>query len=373
MKKVIILGGYGNFGKRIVENLSSVEGIILFIAGRNKQKAERLKETLNKNALAKLSTLEIDINAKVFNQQIESISPDIVIHTSGPFQGQDLRVPQACLTSGAHYIDLSDDRAFVCNIKSLDQVARDRNCLLVSGASSVPGLSSAVLGYYKSQFSVIDSIDITIAPGNKAERGEATIRGILSYIGRPFKVFDKGRWENVYGWMSPRRFDFSGIVGKRWLANVDIPDLELFPEQYSVKSTVRFQAGLELPFLHWIMVGMAYLTKVGLVKNWTPLTKAIVTVSNLFKPLGTDIGGMNIEVSGKSNQDTDKNINWTLYADNGVGPYIPTISAIIIARKLLSGELSATGARPCIELYNFEDFIPYAEKLHLNYTEHSSG
>jgi len=34
MKKVVVLGGYGNFGKRIVENLANIEDITIYIAGR---------------------------------------------------------------------------------------------------------------------------------------------------------------------------------------------------------------------------------------------------------------------------------------------------------------------------------------------------
>lgn len=373
MNKVLILGGYGNFGKRIVEGLSDLEGITLLIAGRNINKAEALKKRLAKNSQANLQAVFIDIEAPNFKNILESLSPDIAIHTSGPFQNQGLHVPQACLEAGIHYIDLGDDREFVCNISKLDPLAKQKDLLLVSGASSVPGLSSAVIDHYKDQFLVIDSIDIAIVPGNKAERGEATIRGILSYTGHPFKIFKDNQWKKAYGWMSPRQLDFGGNVGKRWLANVDVPDLELFPQHYSVKQSVTFQAGLELPILHWTMVSMAYLTKIGLIKNWSPLTKPIMNISNLFKPLGTDSGGMRITIKGKSKQSEHKTIYWTLYADNGIGPYIPTISTVIIAKKLLLGELSETGAKPCVGLYTLDDFIPYAVKHQLDYKEQSIG
>ncbi len=103
----------------------------------------------------------------------------------------DYRVPEACIDIGAHYIDLADDRRFVCDITQLDIKANNNHVLAVSGASSVPGLSSVILDHYYPEFSQIYTIDISIAPGNKAERGEATIRGILSYTGHPFPTH---RW-----------------------------------------------------------------------------------------------------------------------------------------------------------------------------------
>ena len=99
------------------------------------------------------------------------------------------------------------------------------------------------------QFSSLTEIDFAIAPGNQADRGEATVRGILSYTGHPFRVLVKGHWINRYGWMSSRKLYFNNLIGRRWLANVDIPDLELFPKRYGPLNTVTFQAGLELSIL----------------------------------------------------------------------------------------------------------------------------
>lgn len=373
MKKVIVLGGYGNFGKRIVENLTNIEGISILVAGRNLSKSSTLVKSLASKSVAELEPLVIDIFADDFKERLASLSPYLVIHTGGPFQGQDYRVPKACIECGAHYIDLADDRRFVCDIAELDNEAKDKGVLIVSGASSVPGLSSAVIERYQNQFSTIDSINLVIAPGNKAERGLATVEAILSYTGHPLNVFKDGRWQDVYGWMDSQVNDFGGFVGKRHLANVDVPDLELFPSRYGVTQQVSFQAGLELPLLHKTMVGMAYLSKIGLVKNWAPLSKVIVSTSNVFLPFGSDKGAMEVLVSGKDINGNAKKVKWTLYAPKGNGPYIPTLSTIILARKLLSsGNQSPqqeTGAKPCAGMFALNEFSAYFDALDIHYEE----
>lgn len=364
VRRVLVLGGYGNFGKRISESLSVMRGIVIIIAGRNIKKAEGLcLELSSKGVNALLEPAVIDIEKSGFIEEITSLSPDLVIHTGGPFQGQSYVVPDACIAIGSHYIDLADDRRFVCDITSLNDQAKANNVLVVSGASSVPGLSSTVIDSFISQFSSLDEIDFAIAPGNRAERGEATIRGILSYTGHPFSVFYKGRWVNRYGWMSPRRLCFGGVVGKRWVANIDIPDLELFPEHYSPVASVKFQAGLELPFLHFGMVLMAFLAKIGLVKDWSEYTGPIFRSSEFFKRLGTDNGGMQINISGLNENKISKRIKWTLYAENGVGPYIPTVSAIILAKKLIAGSIKTRGATSCLGLYTLAEFDQEAVPL----------
>lgn len=361
-KSILILGGYGNFGKRISESLAKQSDVCILIAGRSFEKAQQLCEKLRAEKYpAELKPIALDIFSKDFPQQLKSLNPFLVIHTSGPFQGQDYRVPQACIDARAHYIDLADDRRFVCDIAQLDQQAKAKNLFVVSGASSVPGLSSTVIDHYAHEFSRIDSIDIAIAPGNRAERGEATVKAILSYTGHRIKIFENGEWINKYGWMSPRKIDFGNTVGKRLLANVDVPDLELFPARYAPVKTVNFQAGLELAFLHWGMVAMAWLAKKGIVKNWSPLVKPIVATSNWFIRLGTDLGGMMIKINGLDANEAPKEILWRLTAERGVGPYIPTLSAIILAQQLIEAKNFDPGATPCLGLYSLADFDKHAK------------
>ena len=60
VRKVLILGGYGNFGKRISESLSASKGLTVVIAGRNIKKANSLCEELSsKGALAELNAMVV--------------------------------------------------------------------------------------------------------------------------------------------------------------------------------------------------------------------------------------------------------------------------------------------------------------------------
>ena len=375
VRKVLILGGYGNFGKRISESLSAIKGITIVIAGRSIKKADALCEALSeKGALAELSAIAIDIHSSSFLYQLKTLASDLVIHTGGPFQGQDYCVAKACIDIRSHYIDLADDRRFVCDITNLNDQAKDKDVLIVSGASSVPGLSSTVIDQLIKQFSSLEEIDFAIAPGNQAERGEATVRGILSYTGHPFNVLNDGQWIKRYGWMSARRLNFGRVIGRRWLANIDIPDLELLPKRYKGVKTVSFQAGLELPLLHLGMVFMALLAKIGLIKDWSIFTRLIFNASEIFKRLGTDTGGMQINLKGFDENNKPKAVKWILVAEKGIGPYIPTLSAIILAKKLIAGSIDARGASPCLGMYTLQEFDEEALPLGIyHYTEVEHG
>ena len=81
MKRVLIIGGYGNFGSFISRSLAKQDNINLVIAGRSLSKAQSLAEEIN----AEAAVIDIHDNLEM---RLREIGPDIVIHTSGPFQSQ---------------------------------------------------------------------------------------------------------------------------------------------------------------------------------------------------------------------------------------------------------------------------------------------
>jgi hypothetical protein len=220
--RVVVLGGYGNFGARICRELAGHPGIEVISAGRNPPAS--LSD-------ASIRTARLDLASSDFPAALRSLYPDLVVHCAGPFQGQDYRVAAATLAAGAHYVDLADGRDFVAAFAGqLDAVARAAGRLAITGASTLPGLSSAVVDHLASRFREVHEIQISIAPGQRGQRGTATIAGVLSYAGKPFKRLRFGRWSDAWGWQGLKRIRFAG-VGTRLAAACDVPDLELFPQR----------------------------------------------------------------------------------------------------------------------------------------------
>ena len=69
----------------------------------------------------------------------------------------------------------------------------------MSGASTVPALSSAVVDSLAERFRRITEIQISIAPGQRAPRGAATMAAVFSYAGRSFKWLREGDWVDAWG------------------------------------------------------------------------------------------------------------------------------------------------------------------------------
>lgn len=349
MKKVLIIGGYGNFGSFIARALAQDKTMDVVIAGRSGEKAQELAKKLG----VRSAVLDIEMD---MDEKIAAIKPDIIIHTSGPFQSQDYDVARACIRHRCHYIDLADGREFVTHIMQLDAAAKEVDVLVVSGASSVPCLTSAIVDAYKGEFYKLENVEYAIATAQKTNRGLATTKAVLGYAGKPFTTLMNSQRRKIYGWQNLHWHKFEGL-GWRALGNCDIPDLDLFPVRYPTLRTVRFYAGLELPFVHLGLWGLSGLVRMGLIKNLASWAEPMLAASRWFDGMGSDKSAFFMAMTGARTDDTAGKTTFNLVALNGDGPYIPCMPAILLARKLAQGEMMERGAMPCMGLVTLGEYL----------------
>ena len=354
--RVVVLGGYGHFGGRIVQALAADPAIEAIVAGRDAARAAEVAAAIARECGRRVEFAAIDVLSREISARLRQLEPALVIHAGGPFQARDHAVARAALGIGAHYIDLADARDFVCGISAIDDAARARDRLVVSGASSVPGLSSAVVDAFAHEFDALTSIDFGISPGNRTPNGSATVAAITSYVGKRFGVWHEGAWQPAYGWQRLRRYRYPPLVGTRWLVDCDVPDLQLFPDRYPGVQSVRFGAGLELPVLHFGLWLLSWPSRWEWIRRLDAYADRLRRGSQLFRDLGTDAGAMHVTMRGYRRSNA-LSITWTLVAGEGDGPQVPSTPAIVLAKKLAAGTLVARGAMPCLGLFSLEECL----------------
>lgn len=304
---VVVLGGYGNFGRHICAALAGDDDIRVLIAGRDPGRAAALARQLG----ARCEALVLDAEAPDLAQRLQACAARVLIHTAGPFQQQDYRVAEACIAAGCHYLDLADGRSYVAGIAALHASALARGVLVVTGASSVPALSAAVADHYRPQFTQLDALDIAIS-SSALPPGLATMQAVLGYVGKPFRRWQRGGWTTVHGWQDLRLRRFPGPIGWRWLGNCDVPDLELFPRRYAGAKTVVFRAGLGHASSTLATWALSWLVRAGLLDSLAPLAAGLHRLATVMARWGTAWSAMHVQLRGAGAQGLPLQRDWFL-------------------------------------------------------------
>ena len=73
-----------------------------------------------------------------------------------------------------------------------------------------------------------------------------------------------------------------------------------------------------------------------------------------LETIGSDVGGMVVEMGGKGRDGSPLHLRWWLVADAGHGPEVPVTPAVVLAGELADGRLITRGAQPCMGLLGLE-------------------
>lgn len=357
---MLIVGGYGVFGGRIVELLENEACLTIIVAGRSAEKALAYCDSRG-SVMAKLVAAALDRNG---NLEIElgKHRPDILIDASGPFQvyGKDsYRLVEACIASGVNYLDLADGSDFVAGMPAFDDAAKRNSVFALSGVSSFPVLTAAVVRRLSSDMTRVETIKGGIAPSPFAGVGENVIRAIASYAGQPVMLRRDGR--DAVGHPLAEHMRYTIAPGGRvpvkntLFSLVDVPDLRVLGELWPEAKTIWMGAGPVPEIFHRALAALAKLVKWRLIPSLSPLAPLMHFVMNHIR-WGEHRGGMFVAVQGFGEAGEALSRSWHLLAEGSDGPLIPAMAVEALVRKALSGAPPTAGARACVRDLELADY-----------------
>ncbi len=347
--RTLLLGGTGHFGSRIARRLRAMPGIELVLAGRDAAKLATASAALGVEGVA------LDRDDRALAARLHALAPGLVISTAGPFQSQDYRVARAAMAAAAHYVDIADGRGFVCGIRALHAEALERGVCVISGASSVPTLSFAVIERLCAGVAAVDAIDIGITTSSRPP-GDATVRAVLRDCGQPVPQWRDGHPVAAYGSQGAWRRTIAG-AGRRRFFPCDVPDLQLLHERFPTLRSLRFGAGSELGAVHLGLGMLALAVRSGLVKDAAALAPALIAVGRALQRFGTGTSAMYVRISGRSDAGVALSRAWELVAASEHGADIPGLAVACLARKLAAGALAASGAFTGAGLVTLDEYL----------------
>lgn len=356
---VLIVGGYGSFGHRIVGMLSDEPGLRLIIAGRSPARAQAL--CAGSGAAERVPAV-FDINGDVA-EQLAALKPDIVVDAAGPFQayGADpYRLARAAIEHGIGYLDIADGRDFVCGIDALNDLALSKDTFALSGCSTVPALSDAVLRVLADGMVQPATVEAGITPSGRVAMGLSVIQAIASYAGKPVPVLTDGS-KSTQRCLTDGRLHVLAVPGSiplvpRRFGLIDVPDLDLMPVRCPTLKSVRFGAGLQPATAHWAVRIAAWKIRLRILPSLLPFARIMQRTARWMAG-GEPRGGMFVRVSGRDDNGPITK-EWVLVAEGDDGPNIPLMAAVALINRMATGWRPAPGARPCTDELDLADFAP---------------
>ncbi len=360
--KVLVIGGYGVFGGRLIQLLEDEPRLSLFVAGRSVARADAFARSRGSTA-AKLTPIDFDRAGDVASR-LAAIEPDIVVDASGPFQayGDDrYRVVEACIAQRIHYLDLADGSDFVAGIDAFDAQAKAAGIYVLSGVSSFPVLTAAAVRRLADGMTAVTAIRGGIAPSPYAGVGENVIRAVVGYAGKPVRRKHAGAFGAGYPWTEQLRYTIAvpGLVplGDRLFSLVDVPDLQALAILWPEAQEIWMGAGPIPELLHRMLAALAWLVRLRLVPTLAPLAPVMHAATNRIR-FGEHRGGMFVDVEGRDASGVARRRSWHLLAEGDDGPLIPSMAVEAIIRKALEGRTPAPGARAAVRELELDDYQP---------------
>jgi len=356
--KILIIGGYGNFGRRLVALLESEPRLTLLIAGRSAEKAADFCAS-RPGAKARLLPLGFDRRQNLA-AQMAAAGPDIVVDASGPFQAYGAKpygVVQACLGAKIQYLDLADDADFVAGISAFNETATAAGLFCISGASTSPALTGAVARHLSADMATVTAISAGIAPSPFAAMGQNVIRAIASYAGQR-KIAADG---SIYFPLTRTRLVTIAPPGQKPLrpklfAQVEAPDMLVLPRLFP-GAKIWIGAGTEPRLFLRALILLSWLVRTKILPSLTRLAPLMYVCAQNLR-WGEHRGGMFVEVEGHDASGAAVTKTWHLIAEGDTGPFIPVMAPALIIQNFLAGHPPEPGARDAATALSLKDFEP---------------
>lgn len=312
MKRVIVLGGLGLFGRTAVEEL------------------RRLRVTVVTASRGAGADLQVDANDNA-SIRASTHNGDVVVDAAGPFHERSSALIEAAAEIGFDVIDLNDDLGYAELVCSYEQTIEAAGIRVLSSASSVSAVAAAVVRH--SSIELPKRVTTFLAPASRYTANTGTAQSLWRSVGRPVRVLVDGHLQTRVGWVEARSFKMPAPIGTVKGHLFESADAVNLPRCWTSLRDVAM-------YVDSNTIGVNSLLEMA--AHSEPLRELMQSKMEwgtwLAKKLGSSAGGIGFEIEG---------------ADGCVAKYAITASensfvtavapAVLVARAIANGSFARRG------------------------------
>lgn len=329
--KVLVVGGRGALGRALADSLAALDGVELFLAGRDERAAADVAAGLGAEALR----LDVD-DPTTWAAPLDGAG---LVLDASRFSGRDHGLPRAALEAGAHWLDVGARRPWVTGMAALHDLAVERGRVALAGAGFFCGGLDALARAAAAPMVRTNEVLVGVAPGARGRYGPTTADEWLGAARGPIRMLIGGDWTQREFFGDARAFEHAEPLGTQRSFNVDCADLDLLAERpvraTSVRVSLSFQGGLRNRFAAKYLRGgsgadgLASLRRMARLGG-SPSHAGVTMIARGLNDKRLPVEAR-ISIQGQA-----------------PGPVVETAAARILAARLVRGEPLEPGAGPCV-------------------------
>lgn len=237
---ILVVGGYGVVGRRIAARLAPMFPGQVIIAGRDEARAQAQAAALGHSARAR--RVDVEDPASI-DAALGGVGAVMVCVAQ-----RELHLLRASIARGLAYTDIAPRLAFWEGADEMHERARRTGARVLLGAGLSPGISNMMAARLAARLRCVDRIETAIALSIGDEYGPDSLTHVLEAIGRPLRVFERGRVREALPFSEGRRIAFPAPLGPTTAYLFPWSDVVNYPKTLGVETAVgRF--ALDPPWL----------------------------------------------------------------------------------------------------------------------------
>jgi hypothetical protein len=312
VKRIIVAGGLGQFGRTAVEELR-ILGLTCHVASRRAS-----------------ADIQLDVNDRDSIQR--TIRPgDVVLDAAGPFHARSAALIECAIEIGFDVIDISDDLTYAESVLALRPRIDAAGVRVLSSASSVSAVAAAVVR--SSGIAEPRRVTAFLAPASRRTSNPGAALSLLRSVGQPVRVFRDGRLQIRVGWSEHADFDFPPPLGQKHGRLFESADSVYLPRIWPSLRDVAMYVDTNTPGVNSLLVLAA---RAPAVRRF--LERGAGFGTRVARTIGSAAGGIGYEIASPDGQPTHCSI---VGAENS---FVTAVApAVLAVQAIAADEFSNSG------------------------------
>lgn len=273
--KILIVGAYGSVGTVVTQILSDTFPHRLILAGRSKEKAQKLIADLAIEALA----VQIDLGAEAFDE-INFAEIHTVICCAEFLQNDQFIL--SCIKHQINYTELATSYQAYQRLKMYNGLAEKSGTCIIPGVGLMPGLSEIFTQDAILKLDAVRKVESFILLGLGENHGLDAIRWMMEYAGKTYSVKTESGSQQVHSFTDPLSEQLLSENHPRKFYRFNFGDQHIIANSMAVgeaHTRLAFDSG----FMTWVI---ARAKKLGLLNKLTKIQPQ--TLKNGWPSYGWD-------------------------------------------------------------------------------------